>query len=193
MLARRPVSAGVITADLGVVPRCLAFGVHALLRNHKWRPSVASDRTQRLAFIEEVRRFYPFCPSVVARVRETFEWRGMTFLRGRRAMLDLYGTNHDPRAWISPGTFRPERFLAPPPHPVAFVAEGGGGSNAGQRIAVSLMDAALSFFAARLAFDVPPQNLGLVMTRLPALPASGIVLSNLRLLEPAAAPVSIAG
>jgi fatty-acid peroxygenase len=26
-------------------------------------------------------------------------------------MLDLYGTNHDPRIWRSPQRFRPERFL----------------------------------------------------------------------------------
>ncbi|BBI64168.1 hypothetical protein HSBAA_54740 [Vreelandella sulfidaeris] len=30
--------------------------------------------------------------------------------RGWQAILDIYGTNHDPHRWDTPDQFRPERF-----------------------------------------------------------------------------------
>ena len=78
-------------------------------------------------FTQEVRRFYPFFPSVVARVRRDFEWSGYRFRSGTRFMLDLHGTtNHDPRLWEAPDEFRPERFRKRPPCPFDFIPQGGG-------------------------------------------------------------------
>src|SRR5690606_34420598 len=56
-------------------------------------------------FLQEVRRYYPFFPAVTARVRHDFEWNGFHFPKGQRALLDLYGTNHDSRTWSLPGQF----------------------------------------------------------------------------------------
>ena len=55
----------------------------------------------------------------------TSSGRATAFPLGRRVLLDLYGTNHDPRVWKHPLRFDPERFLGPEPSAFAFVPTGG--------------------------------------------------------------------
>ena len=86
----------------------------------------AAETAYAERFVQEVRRFYPFFPSIAARVRSTFEWRGYAFPAGRRVILDLYGTNHDPRAWSSPEVFEPDRFKAWDGSPYSFIPQGPG-------------------------------------------------------------------
>ena len=82
------------------------FIVHAATALHRhpewWTRLADGGNAVYEAFVQEVRRFYPFFPAAMARVRERFEWNGHVFPRGRRAMLDLYGTDHDPRIWKDP-------------------------------------------------------------------------------------------
>ena len=62
-------------------------------------------------FVQEVRRFYPFFPFVAARVKQDFSWNGYSFKEGTLTLLDLYGTNHDPKNLESiQVNFTPERF-----------------------------------------------------------------------------------
>lgn len=66
------------------------FVAHALEANPAWRDRLArGDGTEDLAFVEEVRRCYPFFPAVTAIVRENFQWRDHRFPKGRRVVLDL--------------------------------------------------------------------------------------------------------
>lgn len=105
----------------------ITFVAHALEAHPAWRDRLAQgDGTEDMAFIEEVRRSYPFFPAVAAIVREDFQWDGHHFPKGRRVLLDLYGTNHDPRAWEHPARFDPVRFLEDDPDPFAFMPQGGG-------------------------------------------------------------------
>src|SRR3712207_8802226 len=53
----------------------------------------------RSLFVQEVRRYYPFFPFIVALAREDFDWKGYHFEKGTLTVLDLYGTNHDARLW----------------------------------------------------------------------------------------------
>lgn len=54
------------------------------------------DEKYSQMFVQEVRRFYPFFPFVVALVKKDFTWKGYKFEEGTLTLLDIYGTNHDP-------------------------------------------------------------------------------------------------
>lgn len=146
------------------------------------------DERHQDAFVQEVRRFYPFFPAAAARVSEDFEWNGYPFPSGRRVMLDLYGTNHDPRSWEAPNEFRPERFLERAPTPFNFVPQGGGDHLvnhrcAGEWITIGLMKLALTQLSERMTYNVPPQDLRITRARLPALPRSRFVIQKVRVPE----------
>lgn len=163
----------------------VVFVAHALHRH----PECALALQQRSngdyaeCFVQEVRRCYPFFPAVVARVREDFEWNGYAFPAGRRVLLDLYGTNLDPRTWHDPLSFQPERFRERTPGRFDFVPQGGGDPHLGHRcpgeaIALELMQRSARFFATRLRYAVPEQDLTLDMTRAPALPRDRMVIAQ---------------
>ena len=135
------------------------------------------------AFVQEVRRFYPFFPFVVARVREDFDWKGYRFPKGTRTLLDLYGTNHDLRTWDAPESFRPDRFRAWDGSPFNFVPQGGADQCtqhrcAGEWVTIEVMKRAAVFLANRVTYGLPEQDLRIEMSRLPSLPRSGFVISN---------------
>ena len=136
-------------------------------------------------FAQEVRRFYPFFPAVMARVRHDFEWKGYRFPAGRLVALDLYGTNHDPRTWEEPEAFRPERFRLWDKSPFNFIPQGGGDHHKNHRcpgdsISVELIKVASGFLAGSVAYDVPEQDLSIDFARLPALPRGRFVICNIR-------------
>jgi fatty-acid peroxygenase len=142
---------------------------------------------ERECFVQEVRRFYPFFPAVPALVREDFEWRGFRLRGGTRALLDLFGTDHDPRIWGDPEAFRPERFHGGQGDPFGFVPQGGGDAASGHRcpgegIAVALMLQALHYLVDVLDYRVPePADLRIDFARLPALPRVRLELASVRL------------
>lgn len=154
----------------------LVLLVHALALHPQYRaPLAAGDSVLADAFIQEVRRWYPFFPAVAARVRHDFLWQGQFFREGRRVMLDLYGTNHDPCSWADPEAFLPERFLSQTPTPFNFIPQGGAEAAGnhrcpGEAITVALMHQAMQMLLQHLEYEVTTQNLALDYSRLPALP-----------------------
>jgi fatty-acid peroxygenase len=166
----------------------ITFAAHALHQHPHCRQEAQSGGDGAAErFVQEVRRFYPFFPSAVARVRQDFEWQGYRFSKGTRTMLDLYGTDHDPRAWEAPEEFRPERFRQWDGSPFNFIPQGGGDPAVhhrcpGEWITIELMKVALDFLAGRLAHDVPEQDLRIAYSRLPALPRSHFVISNVKVI-----------
>jgi fatty-acid peroxygenase len=164
----------------------IAFVAHALQLNPQWRERLSNgDAAEAHAFVQEVRRLYPFFPAVVARTREAFEWKDHRFKANQRVMLDLYGTNHDPRSWSSPDEFRPQRFFQRAPGPFDFVPQGGGDAERqhrcpGEGVATTLMKVALRMLVMRMRYTVPEQDLSIDFRRLPALPKSGFVMSDVR-------------
>jgi len=136
-------------------------------------------------FVQEVRRFYPFFPLVGGRVLEEFDWRGTHFAKGTWVLLDLYGTNHDPRIWGDPESFRPERFRSWKPSPFNFIPQGGGDFEHGHRCAgewltIEVMKTAVRLLVSAMEYDVPQQDLRIDLTRMPAIPASRFILSHVR-------------
>lgn len=162
----------------------IVFVLHAL---HFYPDSktkiIAGDRQHLDHFIEEVRRFYPFFPTVIAKVKEDFEWRGFSFNKGTQVILDLFGTNNDPRIWEDPDDFIPDRFAKWDHDSFNFIPQGGGNPWTthrcpGEGITLALMQKAASFFVLEMNYDVPSQDLELDYTRLPALPRSQFVINN---------------
>lgn len=135
--------------------------------------------------VQEVRRFYPFFPSIAARTRRAFEWKGYRFPAGRRTVLDLYGTDHDPRSWADPDAFHPERFLEWDGSPFNFIPQGPGDHARnhrcpGEPITIALMRQAADWLAARLDYQIPPQDLTIDRSKLPPLPPSRLVMTHVR-------------
>ena len=92
-------------------------------------------------------------------------------------LLDVYGQHHDPRVWPEPYAFRPERFLRRPIGEFELIPQGGGDPRTGHRcpgeqITVSLLGT-LAQRLARLEYYLPPQDLTVDLTRMPARVASG--------------------
>ncbi len=164
----------------------VVFAAHALERNPQCRQRIAAGDDDYLErFVQEVRRFYPFFPAVVARVRDDFDWQGYEFYAGERVMLDLYGTNHDPSAWDAPETFDPERFRVSNPSPFELVPQGGGEHTHGHRcpgewMTIEIMKTALAFLTRELRYSVPQQDLAIAFDRMPALPRSRMVIADVR-------------
>jgi fatty-acid peroxygenase len=159
----------------------LAFSAHALIRWPEHRDRLASgDQAFALAFADEVRRFYPFAPFVGGRAPREVEWDGERIPEGAMVLLDIFGQNHDPRLWEDPYTFSPERFLGAGIDAFELIPQGGGDPRTGHRcpgeqITVAVLSA-LAVRLARLRFDVPAQDLSISLRRIPARPASGVVL-----------------
>jgi fatty-acid peroxygenase len=100
-------------------------------------------------------------------------------------MLDVYGTNHEPRCWGDPDTFRPKRFAGRAPDLFGFIPQGGGDAKfthrcPGEQIAIDLMKVAIRFLTTEITYDLPPQDLQIDFGRMPALPRSGIIVTNVR-------------
>jgi fatty-acid peroxygenase len=159
---------------------------HALHHHPGWRDTLGDGNEADLdAFVQEVRRFYPFFPAVAAVTTREFGWNGLRFPAGMRTLLDLHGTNHDARAWVEPDAFRPERFLGIVPGLFDLVPQGGGRADVhhrcpGEGFTLALMKLAVHRLAVRSRYEVPAQDLRIRMERLPAVPADGFVIADFR-------------
>lgn len=169
----------------------ITFVAHALRCEPPWAEilpeEMAAGKTRKaLAFVQEVRRYYPFFPAVVAKVRKGFDWNGMYFPEGRRVMLDLYGTNHDARVWDEPQAFRPERWLDRQAGRFDFVPQGGSEVAThhrcpGEDVVLRLMLLAVQMLTKGMKYDVPVQDLSIAFQRLPAIPREGFVMEHVHL------------
>ncbi len=168
------------------VGRYIVFGALALHQYPEWRTRLASGDDATLhTFVQEVRRFYPFFPAIGGRVLEAFDWEGMHFAKNDWVLLDIYGTNRHPSSWSDGEVFRPERFDSRAENGYNLVAQGGGDFASGHRcpgemVTVEITKATLRLLAAEVAYEVPPQDLGINLERMPTLPASGFVMEALR-------------
>ncbi|TYP82914.1 cytochrome P450 [Blastococcus xanthinilyticus] len=159
----------------------LAFSGHALIRWPQHRDRLAGgDPAFAEAWAHEVRRFYPFAPFIGGRAPKQVEFDGQTIPENAMVLLDLYGQNHDPELWGDPYAFRPERFLDRKIGEFELVPQGGGDPRTnhrcpGEQITIALLGA-LAVRLARLGYEVPEQDLTIALHRIPARPASGVVL-----------------
>lgn len=185
LLPARTVAAELLNALRPVVAVSVfvVFAAHAMAMRPQWRTRLKEDDERMAdAFVQEVRRHYPFFPMVVARARRSFQWEGLQISKGQRALLDLYGTNHDSRVWRHPELFQPERFLGQEPTLFQFIPQGGGRALEGHRCpgeaaTVLIMKSAIRFLT-WIEYSVPPQNLRIDLQRLPAMPVDGLQIEQ---------------
>jgi fatty-acid peroxygenase len=168
------------------VARFTVFAALALHEHPEWRDRLRTGDPAGIgAFVQEVRRHYPFFPAVPARVRDDFEWQGHRFPAGRPVLLDLYGTDHDPRLWDRPDEFRPDRFRGRDIEAFELIPQGGGDLERGHRCpgewtTIELLKVAVQVLAVELDYSVPDQDLRVRLDDMPALPASGFVVTGVR-------------
>lgn len=142
----------------------------------------SGDEKYAEMFIQEVRRYYPFFPFIVALVKKDFTWNGYRFEEGTLTLLDLYGTNHDSEIWENPEKFNPNRFKEWKGSPFSFIPQGGGDYVMGHRCAgewvtIEVMKVSLDYLVNRMEYEVPEQDLSYSM---PSIPRSKVVLENVK-------------
>ena len=177
------------TVAVSVYIVLLAHAIHSFPETVPLR----SEPDRHEQFVQEVRRFYPFFPAVMARVRRRFEWQEVSFPPGRRVLLDLHGTNLSPE-WGDPEAFRPERFAGWSDDPFLLVPQGGGEPHRhhrcpGEGVALTLMKTALRMLTTGIAYDVPDQDLRIRRSRMPALPADRFQIESVHLIQAASREV----
>lgn len=136
-------------------------------------------------FVQEVRRYYPFFPVAVAKVRNNFLWNGHDFQKDTMVLLDLYGTNHHPRLWENPDAFMPERFKNWEENPFDFIPQGGGDYYKNHRcpgewLTIDVMKTSLDMLVNHMEYNVPKQDLHFSMIRMPSLPSSRFIMTDVR-------------
>jgi len=169
------------------IARYITFAALALHQHPEYRSQLQSNEANyQELFTQEVRRFFPFFPFAAACVSHDFDWQGYHFPEGVRVLLDLYGTNRDPDLWENPETFFPERFVHWEENSFDFIPQGGGNyyTNhrcAGEWVTIRLVKRALNFLVNQLDYDIPSQNLNIDLSRIPAIPESRLIISNIRI------------
>jgi fatty-acid peroxygenase len=168
------------------IARFATFSLLALHDHPRWRERLrVADQGEMQAFVQEVRRFYPFFPAVGGRAMEAFRWRDIVFDRDDWVILDLYGTNHDPRAWPKPDHFDPLRFLVRPDAHENIVAQGSGEfldshRCAGEPATIAILVSLLGVLLQDATWTVRPQAMHVPLDRIPTLPVPNLVLTSLR-------------
>ena len=171
----------------------VTFAGLALHEYPEWRDRIRDGDDAALgAFAHEVRRAAPFVPVLAAKARTAQDVLGVSVPRGGLVVLDVHGTDHDPRQWPDPERFDPGRFLAdgtmPQWDPDALVPQGGGDVRTGHRCpgedVVLTMIAVATRVLAGLAITLPAQDLRMDLRRVPTRPRSGVVLQPLAGAEP---------
>jgi fatty-acid peroxygenase len=164
----------------------ITFGALALAGHKECADQLQKkDKEYSGMFVQEVRRFYPFGPFVGARARINFNWRKYRIKKGTLVLLDLYGTNHDPRLWVLPNRFLPERFQYRVDTPYDFIPQGGGDAKTGNRcpgepVVIGIMEISMNFLVNHLKYEVPVQDLSYSLVRMPTLPKSGFLMRNVK-------------
>lgn len=162
------------------IGRYIAFAAKALHEHPMWCDLFRSGNEDYIAdFCEEVRRTAPFVPFTAAIATEELVWQGAIIPKGSWLLLDLFGTNRDARHFPMPDRFRPERMLDWKAQDDCFIPQGAGKVERshrcpGEMATLALMTSAVRMLCCRMEYTLPPQDLSVALSRVPAQPASGV-------------------
>lgn len=171
----------IIAVSTYIVFAVLALYTHPLCKEKL----IKNEKNYYENFVQEVRRFYPFTPFVGARVKKNFSWNEYEFKKGTLVLLDVYGINHDPRIWDDSEIFRPERFENKEKNLFDFIPQGGGNPAIthrcpGEYVVINITETVLDFLLNYIDFDVKKQDLSYNLNKIPTIPRSGFIISNIK-------------
>lgn len=115
------------------------------------RADLLAERVSAMDVAQEIRRTYPFVPFLATRATRDLTWHDTQIPAGTLIVLDVWGTNHDPRLWPDPDSFDPSRFERTPVTPYNLVPQGGGSRQGHRCPGEDLTLAALVTLARRVA------------------------------------------
>lgn len=124
------------------------------------REEILAERFSAMDVAQEIRRMYPFVPFLATRATEDLSWRDAMIPRGTLIVLDVWGTDHDPRFWRDPGEFDPGRFKVTPVTPYNLVPQGGGYRETGHRCPGEDMTLAVLMTLVHRVAELPYEVLG---------------------------------
>ena len=163
------------------VARFITFAALALHEHPEAAAWLEQDPIARTAaFVDEVRRYYPFFPVIGGRVRSPFRWREHDFDHGDWVLLGLHATNHDARIWGDPERFKPERFIKRASSGFDLIPQGAGEHARdhrcpGEWFTIELIGRALTALR-ETSYRVPDQQIDVPEDRFPTLPRSRMIL-----------------
>jgi fatty-acid peroxygenase len=169
------------------IGRYIVFAAMALQQNQEWCRMFKAGHDELLEdFVEEVRRISPFFPFVGAVAKTNFLFRGHEISEGQWLLLDLYGTIHDAALFPQPDRLKPVRQLSWRDQNFTFIPQGGGDTAAthrcpGELVTVEIIKEAMRLLCRTMTYDVADQDMTVSLRKIPAGPASGFRLSNVRL------------
>ncbi|MCA1010307.1 cytochrome P450 [Halobacillus halophilus] len=172
-----------VIRPLVAISKFIAFGALAFYQFPQTIAKAANEDDYLLRFTQEVRRYYPFVPFLGARVDHDFTWQQYDFKQGQLVMIDIYGTNHDPRLWENPDEFNPDRFLNWNGGLYDLIPQGGGDYYKGHRCpgeqpTIEILKTSFRYMTNHLDYEVPKQDYSYSLRKMPALPKSGFVIKN---------------
>jgi fatty-acid peroxygenase len=157
-----------------------AFAAVALHRAPEDAAALATPSTDERhhAFAQEVRRTTPFAPVLAGRAVREAEVDGVRVRPGDVVVLDVWGSDTDPRRWADAPYFVPTRFAGGGPVPDHLVPQGGGPVEGhrcpGEPLTVRLLAETVRILATTGA-EVRGDG-QLDPTRIPTLPDHGVAL-----------------
>lgn len=172
------------------IGRFVMFAAMALYGHSEWHERFRRGEDETIeSFCEEVRRLYPFFPVIGGRSLHDFEWRGHVFRKNDWVLLDLHGTNHDPRRFPDPDSFQPGRAIGWQAQGFDSIPQGGGEAAIthrcpGEAMTVEVMKEAVRLLTRAMSYRVPSQDLDIDLSRMPARPVSGFAISDVRAVRP---------
>jgi fatty-acid peroxygenase len=164
----------------------ITFSVLALHEYPEYAEKLRTGTPEELeAFVEEVRRFYPFGPFLGAKVKKDFVWKEYSFKKGTQVLLDVFGFHKNPEIWSNPNHFDPDHFKNRKTDYFNFIPQGGGDPSIthrcpGEGITVEVMKTCVNFFVNEIHYEVPVQNLSYPLNEMPTLPKSGMIIQNVK-------------
>ncbi|MGR3570606.1 cytochrome P450 [Brevirhabdus sp.] len=188
----RPLPASIAAAELLNLLRPIVavsvFGVqlaHALYHHPQAAGMAATPGASRRAFVQEVRRHYPFFPLIVGIANHDMTLEGRRIAKGCRVALDLWGTSRDAAVWDKPHIFAPRRFLDRKLDAFGMIPQGGGDHAINHRcpgewLTIRILEHLAAFLTQQISYDVTNPGRDMDMRALPALPKGGFFIGNIR-------------